>query len=85
MQLLLFVAAHRFNADGVPTVVDDNATSVHKIEQGSRNFHFSAVQGGQVPRNRGSKNLWLAVGACYGTTEKVARKVKALPLKAKAE
>ncbi|SPO68199.1 hypothetical protein [Pseudomonas sp. JV241A] len=85
MRLLLFVAAHRINAGGVPTVADDNATSVHKIEQGSRNFHFSALKGGLVPINRGSKNLWLAVSDPAGISIKVGRKVKALPLKAKAE
>ncbi|MDD1014731.1 hypothetical protein [Pseudomonas rubra] len=85
MQLLLFVAFHRINAGVVPTVADDNATSVHKSEQLHEFFTFAACKVAAVPRNRGSKNHWLAQVACAGIRVKVARKVKALPQKAKAE
>ncbi|WP_156160148.1 hypothetical protein [Pseudomonas sp. 2(2015)] len=85
MQLLLFVAARCISAEGVPTVADDNATSVHKIEQLHEIFTFPPPQGPQVPINRGSKNFWFAVADPVGIRAKVARKVKALPLKAKAE
>ncbi|WP_141231082.1 MULTISPECIES: hypothetical protein [Pseudomonas] len=79
MQLLLFVAAHCINADGVPTVAYDNATSVHKIEQLHEIFTFPPPHGPPVPRNRGSKNLCFAVADPNGIRIKVARKVKALP------
>ncbi|MFJ2545678.1 hypothetical protein ACIOVF_04325 [Pseudomonas sp. NPDC087612] len=85
MQLLLFVAARCISAEGVPTVADDNATSVHKIERLHEIFTLSPSEGPQVPVNRGSKNLWFAAVDRNGIREKVARKVKALPLKAKAE
>jgi hypothetical protein len=40
MQLLLFVALHRITAAVVPTVADENATSVLKSASGSQKFHI---------------------------------------------